>query len=61
LELSRRLAHVQPTAANYDLLAWAFYANGQMGEARAASAESIERDPDNPVFQERYRRLGGSP
>jgi tetratricopeptide (TPR) repeat protein len=57
LALCRRLAARQPTAANYDLLGWAFYANGQTNEALEASSQAVKRDPDNPVFRQRHRRL----
>jgi hypothetical protein len=57
LELSRRLVKVDPNAANYDLLAWACYANGQTNAARAASAESVNKDPNNRAYRERLRRL----
>ena len=33
-----RLVESQPSAASYDLLGWAFYANGLTNEARAAAA-----------------------
>ncbi|HSA03865.1 MAG TPA: tetratricopeptide repeat protein, partial [Candidatus Paceibacterota bacterium] len=57
LEWCRRLVAIQPTAANYDLLAWALYANGRIQEAREATAEAVRKDPQNPVYQERQRRL----
>lgn len=57
LGLCRRLTDLQPTAANFDLLAWAFYANGQSANARAASARSVEKEPENATYRERYRRL----
>jgi tetratricopeptide (TPR) repeat protein len=57
----RRLVLLQPTAANYDLLGWALYANGQVQEARQASAEAVRKDPQNPVYQERKRRLDSLP
>jgi len=57
LELGRKLVEFEPSAANYDLLAWAHYANGQVELAREASARSVELDPANPVFRARYSRL----
>jgi tetratricopeptide (TPR) repeat protein len=57
LELCRRLVELKPTAAQYDLLAWAYYANGQTAEARNASTRSVELDPTNAVYRERLRRL----
>ncbi len=57
LALSRRLAASQPTAANYDLLGWALYANGLTNEALEASSQAVQLDPDNPVYRERHRRL----
>lgn len=57
LALCQRLVSNQPTAANYDLLGWAFYANGRTHEALEASSQAVERDPDNPVFRQRHHRL----
>jgi tetratricopeptide (TPR) repeat protein len=57
LELCRGLVELKPTAAHYDLLAWAYYANGQTAEARNASTRSVELDPANAVYRERLRRL----
>lgn len=57
LELCQGLVKLAPTAAHYDLLAWACYANGQTAEARTASARSVELDPSNTVYRERLQRL----
>jgi protein O-GlcNAc transferase len=57
LELCRRLVQLAPTAAHYDLLAWASFANGLNAEARAASARSVQLDPGNPTYQKRLQRL----
>jgi tetratricopeptide (TPR) repeat protein len=57
LVLCRRLVDVQPTSANYDLLGWALYVNGQTKEALAASARAVELEPTNTVYREHHRRL----
>jgi tetratricopeptide (TPR) repeat protein len=57
LTLCQRLVASQPTAANYDLLGWAFYANGRTNEALEASSQAVQLDPGNRVFGERHRRL----
>lgn len=57
LELASRLTKVQPVAAHFDLLGWAAYANGKTNEARAAAAQAVALDPNNPVYRERLRRL----
>jgi tetratricopeptide (TPR) repeat protein len=57
LELSRRCVTLQPTAANYDLVAQACYLNGQSDEARAASAQAVRLDPGNAAYLEHNRRL----
>jgi tetratricopeptide (TPR) repeat protein len=57
LALCRRLVAAHPTAANYDLLGWALYANGRTNEALEASGQAVQREPDNQVFRERHRRL----
>jgi len=59
LEMAERLAGQQPSAVNFDLLAWAYFANGRLGEALKASATSVELDPTNPRYQKRYARLRG--
>lgn len=61
LALSRRLVEIQPTAASYDLLGFASFSNGHLAEAKAAAAEAVRRDPDNPVYQERQRKLQQPP
>jgi len=61
LELTKRLAQVQPTAASQDLLGWALFANGMTNEARTAAARAVELDPANPVYRQRLERLGGKP
>lgn len=57
LSLTRRLLTRTPSAENYDLLAWALYANGKTNEAIEASSEAVRLDPTNPVYAERRRRL----
>jgi tetratricopeptide (TPR) repeat protein len=61
LNLCRRLVGSQPTAASYDLLGWACYANGLTNEARAAAGQAVERDPTNTVYRERLQRLQPKP
>ena len=61
LALCRRLIDLEPTAANYDLLAQVCHASGQANEARAASAQAVERDPNNPIYREHQRRLAPNP
>lgn len=61
LALSRRLVEARPTGASYDLLGWAFYANGQTNDARAAAAQAVERDPGNAVYRERLQKLTPAP
>jgi Flp pilus assembly protein TadD len=58
LRLCQRLVDVQPKAANYDLLGWAFFANGQTNDARASAAQAVALDPTNAVYRERLQRLG---
>ncbi len=57
LELAQRLATHYPSPRNYDLLAWAYYANGRVDMALEACASAIELDPDNPRLRERYNKL----
>jgi len=57
LALAKRLSETDPSAASYDLLAWAYYANGKTNEAIAASAEAVKKDPGNSIYSNRLRRL----
>lgn len=57
LDLCQRLAVCQPNATSYDLLGWAFYANGRTNEALEASGKAVACEPDNAVYRERHRRL----
>lgn len=61
LGLCLRLVDLEPTAANYDLLGWAYYANGQAREARKFTAKAVEREPTNPTYREHLRRLEAAP
>jgi tetratricopeptide (TPR) repeat protein len=61
LNLCRRLVESKPTAASYDLLAWALYANGRIDEARDAAGHAAELEPTNPGYRERYQRLQAKP
>lgn len=57
LALAHRLVAVEPAAANYDLLAWALYANNQKQAALQAAEQALERAPDQPLYRERLARL----
>jgi tetratricopeptide (TPR) repeat protein len=57
LALCQRLVAVAPEAENYDLLGWAYYANGQLKDALAATAQAVAKEPGNAAFVERHRRL----
>jgi Flp pilus assembly protein TadD len=57
MALSHRLVQSQPTAAGYDLLGWACFANGRVEEARSAAAQATKLAPTNAVYRERLRRL----
>ncbi|MGO8698476.1 MAG: tetratricopeptide repeat protein [Limisphaerales bacterium] len=61
LSLCRRSVSLQPTAANYDLLALACYLNGRGEEARTAAAEALRLDPGKAEYQEHYKRLTEKP
>ncbi|MHC1768974.1 MAG: tetratricopeptide repeat protein [Verrucomicrobiia bacterium] len=57
LALSQRLAEAHPIGESYDLLGWAYYANGKTNEARAAAAQAVKLDPTNAVYRQRLQRL----
>jgi len=61
LELTRRLVEVRPVAANYDLLGWAYFANGQTNEARAAARQAVDLEPTNAGYRTRFERLRALP
>jgi Flp pilus assembly protein TadD len=61
LALCRRCVSLQPTAANYDLLALACYLNGQSDEARTAATEAVRLDPSKAEYREHFRRLNEKP
>ncbi len=52
--LARRAVHVDPSAANYDLLAWACYLNEKYDDAETASQTAVEMEPDNPLYRSHY-------
>jgi tetratricopeptide (TPR) repeat protein len=52
--LARRAVHIDPGAANYDLLAWACYLNEKYDDAESASQTAVELEPDNPLFRSHY-------
>ena len=57
LPLCKRLVQKSPNARNYDLFAWACFANGRVAEAVSAAAESVRRDPNNPAYKTRLQKL----
>ncbi len=61
LELTRRLVEARPVAANYDLLGWALFANGQTNEARAAARQAVDLEPTNTGYRARFERLRALP
>ena len=57
LPLCQRLVQKSPNAPNYDLFAWACYANGRVEEAVSAAAEAVRRTPNNPAYKTRLQKL----
>ncbi len=57
LAFSKRLVEADASAASYDLLAWAYFANSRTNDAIAASAEAVRKDPGSTVYSNRLRRL----
>lgn len=57
LPLCQRLVQKRPNARNYDLFAWACFANGQVVEAISAAAEAVRRDPNNHAYKTRLQKL----
>jgi tetratricopeptide (TPR) repeat protein len=61
LELCRRCVTLQPSPANFDLLAQVCFLNGRSDEARDASAQAVRLDPRNPVYADHARRFSQKP
>ncbi len=61
LSLGRRCVALQPSAANYDLLAQVSALNGQSDEARDASAQAVRLAPANPAYIDHNRRFSQKP
>ncbi len=61
LALSQRLVEAHPIGESYDLLGWAFYANGKTNEARAAAVQAVKLAPTNAVYRQRLQRLQQAP
>ncbi len=57
LSLSHKLVQKNPNARNYDLFAWACYANGRIAEAKSAAAAAVRYAPDNPAYKTRLQQL----
>ena len=57
LDMCLQLVQLDGNAANHDLLAWAYYANGKLKDAIAASSKSLALDPRNPGFRQRNQKL----
>lgn len=57
LSLCQRLVQKNPNARNYDLFAWACFANGRVAEAVSAADEAVRRAPNNPAYKTRLRKL----
>ncbi len=55
--LARRAVYVEPSAANYDLLARACYLNGKLDEAEAAAHQAVDMAPDNQEYRNNYARI----
>lgn len=57
LSLCQRLVQKSPNARNYDLFAWAYYANGRVAEAIFAANEAVRLAPNNPAYKARLQKL----
>jgi superkiller protein 3 len=55
--LAVRAVEIDPIAANYDVLGWAYYANGDMAESLSAARLAMELDPDDPSYKRRYEQI----
>ncbi len=57
LKMCLKLVELDKSAAHYDLLAWAHYANGDLDAAIDASAQSVLLEPQNPGYRQRNLKL----
>lgn len=57
LKMCLNLIEQEASASHYDLLAWAYYANGYLKEAVEASSKSVELAPNHPGYRQRNQKL----
>jgi tetratricopeptide (TPR) repeat protein len=57
LALAQGLAEIKPDGVSYDLLGWASFSNQRTNEAIAAASMAVEKDPSNPTYKQRLKRL----
>lgn len=55
--LAERAVALEANAANYFVLSWAFYTNGDFGNALATIKRAIQLDPDNQQYQLLYKQI----
>jgi len=55
--LAEKAVELEPSAANYNVLGWALYANGEVAGSLAAMRRAIELDPDNAEYKRRYVQI----
>jgi tetratricopeptide (TPR) repeat protein len=55
--LARSAVEKSPAAANYDVLAWALFASGDIDGAVDSIETALRLEPDNPDFQKRLAEL----
>ncbi len=55
--LAEKAAELEPSAANYDILGWAFYANREVAASLSAIQRAMELDPTNPAYKRRYEQI----
>jgi protein O-GlcNAc transferase len=55
--LAEKAVELEPSAANYNVLGWALFVNGQVEASLAAMRHAIELDPDNAEYRRRYAQI----
>ena len=60
IQLIESVVEKEGTAMDYDLLGWAYYTTGQYAKSLEALRTATVIDPNNPVYQNRLKKLKAS-
>jgi tetratricopeptide (TPR) repeat protein len=57
LQLLQSVVKHAGEASDYDLLGWAYFANGQHQKSLQSIQTAIDKDPKNPLYRKRYQQI----